>query len=384
MFVAYRDGFTNAAWKSAPASTKVDLVVEGAYTVTVVCLIDGGNTLVTWQASHTVDDDILDDKAGPTVQTPCNNPAPARHTNTGKMLQAGTAHLDANSAASTSPNWDVSLLAVNGTYDLVATDTTAHKTLITRGVVINGDTALGTIDASTGAQLTPIGLVVDNPPAAPDPTDPDDTHTETVEGSVQVITKNNSGPAEVFSGTYDLTKKAANVLGLPASALAAGDVQQATFTGTNHPAKTNITTTRSITRPFKPGDAQTMGKITYTLPTLISIPAWAFDNHRLTVALPALPALDDLTISTSGTASDGSGTKTARYEMNITTNYFGATLLARPVFDTDITGFPAAAKIDFTKAFSRHIVSQHDVVTKKVVVGHETSSYDETVNPETP
>src|SRR5262249_30095279 len=95
--------------------------------------------------------------------------------------------------------------------------------------------------------------------------------------------------------------------------------------------------------------------------------------------LPALPALDDMTIQTSGTSTDG--VKTAMYEMHITQRYFSKTSLARPLFDTDIPGFMPAWKIDFTKAYSRDIDTEHDTFDDDDnFVDHESSSFHEDVN----
>src|SRR5215467_3478960 len=132
--------------------------------------------------------------------------------------------------------------------------------------------------------------------------------------------------------------------------------------------------------PFTMGDDVTTGKTQLTFPsrlaTLAVVPGWGFDNERLGVALPSLPALDTMTIATSGTSTDG--VKTAMYEMHITANYFSDTSLARPLFDTDITGFMPAWKIDFSKDYSRDIDTEHDTFDDDGnFVDHESSSFHE-------
>jgi hypothetical protein len=381
VLVAYRDGFTDdkgvlIPWKSLTPSTSVQFMAEGAYSVTVVCII--GNQVMTWQASHTVDDDKASDTADPMLQTPCSN-APTTSAVTGTQLQAGTVHLDDDGTPeSSTANSQFSLSVANGTHDLIASDPTDKKALIQRNIVINGAKDLGVVDAATGLALTSVTLTLDNPPKAPDPTNPDDTHTETVEAQVSVTTKNNSGAGEVFFGGYDLVNKKVSAFAYPNAMLTADDAQSATFVGKNQPKKTTITTTRSQTRPLD--DKAASGMTTFQLPALISIPGWGSDpgDDRLSVALPALPALDDLTISTFGPSTDG--TKTAVYMINITAEYFQDTGLARPVFDTSVPSFQAAWKVDFSKHYTRTITAEHDVVSKNAVIGHETSKFSEEVN----
>ncbi|HEX3764962.1 MAG TPA: hypothetical protein VHW23_39980 [Kofleriaceae bacterium] len=390
VFAAYRDGFTDdsgklVAWKSLTPSTKIDFMAAGPFTVTVVCLLDSGNTILTWQALHAADaDDTTKTVTEPTIQSPCSGPPAATVAVTGTLVEPGSIHIgDAgNDVVNTSPNQPFTLQVTPGTYDVIASSTDANvkKALIQRNVMVTAAVDRGAVDAATGTPLVALGLSLDNPPKAFDPATPT-KNTETVQVEVQVVTKNNSGPGRVWVAPYDLTAKAVTTMGIPNDQLTADDTQQGKFTGINMVPKTSIITTRSITKPFSVGDAVAKGTTGFGLPTLISIPAWTMDTtNRLGVALPALPALDALTISTSGTSATNAA-KTAKYQMEITTNYLAETSLAHPVFDTSITGFSNDWTIDFSKAYSRDIVSEHDVITKNVFTGHETSSFHEDVNP---
>lgn len=111
--VAFRDGF-DAAWQLAPtpASTSVDIEVNGPYTVTVVC--DDADASLTWQVARTLDDD-------PDLVAPCDAP-PARHEVTGHMMQAGIVSLGGVSDHSDTDDWDFHLSVPEGSYDLIATD----------------------------------------------------------------------------------------------------------------------------------------------------------------------------------------------------------------------------------------------------------------------
>lgn len=393
--VAYRNGFVDdkgnlVPWTSATPSKSVTLMIDGVYSVAVVCTV--GNDVVIWQASHTVDDDRADDKSDPMLQTPCTMPA-ARNAVTGTLVKAGTVHIDDVSTAELDAASQFTLQVASGTFDVIASDPGDMKALIQRDVAISGAKDLGAIDAATGVALTPVAkLTLDNPPKAPDPTDPMDPNTETVEAKVLVATKNNSTPGEVFFAPFNLTTKKVSAFAYPSAMLAADDAQSAAFIGhntftvpdiadttTTDPMKqrqTTVTTTRSQTRPLT--DAAASGMTTFQLPALIKTPGWGVDaQNRLSVALPALPALDDLTVSTSGTSTGGTP---VTYQVHVTATFFQRAALARPVFDTALPSFPSGSQIDFTKAYSRDIVSQHDVVSKGNVVGHETSEFHQEVS----
>ena len=404
LLVAYRDGFTDATtlqpipWKmaTAPDLKSVDLMIKGAYSVAVVCMVDS-NTVLTWQAFHTVDDDTTKAMPEPTLQTPCNAAPAARVAITGKLAHAGIAHLGDAESAQTAADGDFNLLVPNnGTYDLVAaqtdaTDPAANKVLITRNIMVTAAANRGTVDASTGAAVAPITPELDNPPPAADPDDAK-AHTEVVTAAVTIQTKNNATPAFVSQASFNLDKtvnktKQVTVFAVSDAGLAAGDSQFITWTGTNPKiGDSTISTTRSITKPFKVGDDTAMGKpgAGSSLPSLLATsavsPGWDFDKNRLGVALPALPALDDLTIETVGKAT-GAPATTVKYQINITAGYFQATALARPVFDTDIPTFQTGWKIDFQQPYSRQISTEHDVFNKGAFVDHEESVSLETIDP---
>lgn len=391
LLIAYRDGFTDAqlkpvAWKTVTPSTMATFTVLGAYSVAVVCNPDA-STVLTWQTLRTVGDDKTDKMPEITLDTPCQ-PPPTPSAITGTASGPGFVHVDADEKATTA-NAAFTLNALDGTYDFVASDTTAKKALITRDFVVNGPTDAGAAaNASTGAALVQITPSLSNPPPPPDAKDAK-KNTETVTGQVEVLTKNNSTAAKLFIADFNLDPKAnkdqlITLFALPDSALTKDDTQNVRFIGTNPQIEdTNIKTTRTVTMPFKMGDDVTKGATQLTLPgrlaTLAVVPGWGFDGNRLSVALPSLPALDDMTVATSGTSTDGA--KTAVYEMHISASYFSATSLARPLLDTDITGFMPAWKIDFTKVYSREITTEHDAFDDDDnFVDHETSSFHEDVN----
>lgn len=405
--MAYRDGFVDSmtlqpvAWKMATPSPTgtTDIMVTGAYSVAVVCDLDA-NTTLTWQGFHDVDDDIPAKGQPPTVITGCQ-PKPVLHTVSGKMVHGGVAQLG-DAVTSTLNAGDTASFSVpDGTYDLVAAQTDAstpamNKVLIRRDIVVAGaDVTLPDIDTATGFALVAITPELDNPPPPPDPDDPD-ANTEVVTAQVAIQTKNNASSSFVSSAVFNLdTRDTANhtatnkdkkvtLYAIPDDMLAADDVQNVIFAGHNNVPKTNKATDRSILKPLGKVTSDTaIGKATagFSLPAGITIPGWGMDKSRLSVALPALPALDDLTLEAQ---QQGTATKKPRYVINITASYFAKTTLARPVFDTDIPNFPADGKIDFTQPYERTIRSQRDAFTKGVFVDHEESQFAEQQPPPPP
>jgi hypothetical protein len=379
--VAYRDGFDTTGkpvpWTMATGDLKmVTFMAHDAYSITVVCEDD--KTVLTWQSLRTVADDKSDTVKEPVIDTPCTNPPPTPSQIKVKMVQPGFVHLGDADDQTTNAGDVATLSVLDGTFDLVATtnlaDASMNTTAIRRDVTItNGQPqTLTDIDASMGLAQVPLMLSLDN---APDPM----KSTETVEATVNVTTKNNTGSALVSHAKYDLDKQDIKLYGLPSDMLTPDDSQSATFTGTNHVDATHITTTRTITKPFATGDDTATGMAGFTLPPRISVATWGMDADRLSVALPTLPSLDSLTIKTSGTSMDGA--KTAKYEIDITSGYFDDTSLARPVFDTTIPGFQDAWKINFKLDYSRQITSEHDVFDDGVFVQHETSQFLQDVPP---
>jgi len=405
--MAYRDGFVDptslqpVAWKTVTPSTTgtTDIMVKGAYTVAVVCDLNP-KTVLTWQGFHNVDDDIPGKGMAPTLVTGCQ-PAPALHTVSGKMIHAGQAQLGPN--AVTGPlaaNATAAFAVPDGKYDLVVAQSDAatpagNKILIRRDIVVDGaDVTLADIDPTVGGlSLVAITPELDNPPANADPDD-EDAHTETASAEVAIQTKNNGTSAFVSSAEFNRDTKTANkdkkvtVYAIPDAMLGQDDVQNVIFKAHNEPTDKGVPigkiTDRSILKPLGKVTSDTaIGKpgSGFALPTGITIPGWGMDNKRLSVALPALPALDDLTVTAIGTGTPpNTSGMTPMYVINITASYFGDTTIARPIFDTDIPNFPTDAKIDFTKEYERMISSERDAFNKGVFVDHEESAFDEKVN----
>jgi hypothetical protein len=323
------------------------------------------------------------------VDTGCQ-PQPTLPVVTGSLTQSANILFGsavAQTTGTTSP-FNFSLQIAPGTYDLVATttntDPATNKTLIATDIVVptgGGAIGSGPFDVATGAAHTAVsGLSLTNPP------DPEKS-TETIKASIEVTTKNNGTPATISSADYNLTakkeEKKFTVYALAKTAIPAGATQFITYTGQKLPKDDmvpQIITTRSISKPFTIGDDATPDKALTGLPGGITIPAWGMDKTRLTVALPSLPALDDLTIEVRGKAA-GSATVDARYVINITSDYLNATTLARPVLDTDITGFLPTWKIDFNQQYSRRIASEHDTISMGKLVSRESAEFSETVAP---
>jgi hypothetical protein len=387
LFVAFRDGFTDATWKPVTPSTAMTFMVHGPYSVTVVCSRTGGGFLM-WQASHTTDDDTTKAMPEPTLSTPCAAD-PVTHTVSGMAQSDTTLHLGDQTKTTTNADKVFSFSVPDGTYFLTATAVGTTKVAVQRVVVNGSNVALPTqVDVlATGATPNPIMLEVDNPPNP-------DKSTEKVSATVEVTPKDGAASSQISQANLDTstdkTNQVMSALSLPDANLMDGDTQTATMIGKNsRTSKTTdmpvrnltITTKRLRSHPFQMGDEITQGMIGngISLPTSISNPATPnFDNkNRLSVSLPALPALDDMTLAATGTSTSGA---TITYSLHITASYFSSTLLARPVFDTDIMGFMAAWTLDFSKPYTIDIASQRDVFDDDDnFVGHEMSAFHEDV-----
>jgi len=387
--VAYRDGFDTAGnpvgWTVVTTGDlkAVTFMAHDAYSVTVVC--DTGRGILTWQSLRAVADDVTDTVKEPVIDTPCTSAPPVRRQVTGTFTQGGSVQLDDADAKPTSASPDFTLSVPDGTFDLVAStdlaDPAMNQTLIRRGVTVSStSTTVGTVDASGGLAQAALSLSLDNPPS-----DDPMKSTEIVTATVDVKTKPNATPARVSQATYNLTDKAIKLYGLPSAMLLPTDTQSATFSGSDNPKDPNkittIATNRSITKPFVIGDDTETGKAGFSLPSKIAIPGWRMDAGRLSVALPTLPTLDTVSIVTS----QQSGANTTTYEIDITQGYFDSTALARPVFDTSITGFKPEWKINFNLGYDREVTTEHDTFDDGVFVSHETSQFFENVPaPKTP
>ena len=329
--VALRDGFS-ADWKSVTAATSMDLTVNGPYTVTVVC--QDADAWRTWQFARTPDD-------AKTLTAPCGAPPPARHTITGHDVRAGSVYLGDASAQSDTDNWNFSLTAPNGTYDLVVTTENdplpaSPRLAIRRGIAVDGNVALASpVDLDTeGQAYVSVPFVTD----APLPKN----SGETLDAVVELQTKASLAPARLYDGP------AATALVAPSGLLVADDVQTVTVQAVAG------TAARGLRMAYRFG-----GVTKVTLPSGVDGGEWAVGNGELSIALPGLPPLDVLQLSVTGTSGDAG--KAASQELDISSNYLDATGLARPTLETSLPGYKPEWRVVLAKAYTRSVMSQHKV-----------------------
>jgi hypothetical protein len=344
--IALRDGF-GASWKPVAAATSTDLTVTGPYMVTVVC--QDADAWRTWQFARTPDDD----KA---LTAPCGGPPPARHTITGRDVRAGSVYLGDASAQSATDDWNFSLTAPNGTYDLVATTENDPlpadpRLAIRRGLVVNGNLALSSpLDLQAeGTAYAKVAFLSD----APLPKD----SGETLDAVVELQTKASLAPARLYDGP------AATALVAPQSVLVADDVQTVTVQAVVG------TAARGLRMAYRFGDATEV-----TLPSGVDGGVWAVASGQLAIALPGLPVLDVLRLSATG--ASGEAGKAASYTLDISSNYFDDTGLAHPTLETSIPGYKPEWAVDLHKAYTRSVASQH-----KVDAGLEVASDVQDIDP---
>lgn len=411
LFVAYRDGFVDVdrpamgpAWQVVPQpGTAVSFTVHGAYSVTVVCGQGSGPFLV-WQTSRTTDDNVTKTQKEPMVSTPCGA-APTTHTVSGTLVKAGVVHLGGQDQTVATDGGSFSFSVPDGTYYLTATtgqatDTTPPAKIALQHVVVNGaNMALSApVDVAAGLTTNPIKLEVDNPPNP-------DTSKEKVTARVEVMPKDGAVSSLVYltpaldPGADKMNQVFPDVVSVKDADLMDGDTQSATMIGRNSktgkiqltgdvneiPRATDITTMRSFNQAFTMDSDLAKGLVGQgiSLPSNMATPAPKFDKstvngeNQLSVALPSLPSLDELTVTVTGKSAANAD---ITYMADITDNYFTATLLARPVFETDLTGFQSIWKIDFSQQFQIDLTSQADVFDDDDnFVGHAMSEFTEVV-----
>jgi hypothetical protein len=329
--VALRDGF-GADWKPITAATSMDLTVTGPYTVAVVC--QDADAWRTWQFARTPDDDK-------TLTAPCGGPPPARHTITGHAVRAGSVYLGDASAQSETDNWNFSLTAPTGTYDLVATTENdplpdQPRLAIRRGIAVDANVALSTpINLDTeGQAYASVAFVTD----APLPKD----SGETLDAVVELETKASLAPARLYDGP------AATALVAPSALLVADDVQTVTVQAVAG------TAARGLRFAYRFGDATKV-----TLPSGVDGGVWAVANGELSIALPGIPEVDVLKLRAAGASGDAG--KAASVELDLSANYLDATGLARPTLETALPGYKPAWAVDLGKAYTRSVMSEHEV-----------------------
>ncbi len=139
--VQYRDGKGPWLTPSADSSGTYEMHITDDYIAVAVCTSTGlaGDFDAEEFAATYADGPMQTIECGDggtgVVQT--------TYAVTGTMTQAGSITLG-DSATSSTPDWDFTLNAAAGTYDMIALDTTHID--ISRGIAITADKALGTVD----------------------------------------------------------------------------------------------------------------------------------------------------------------------------------------------------------------------------------------------
>jgi len=345
--VVFRDG-VNAPWQPATMKTPTsfEAQVHGPYMISVVCndvITNPGGSFDnwdTWQTGRTLDD--------PHAYAACDVP-PDEHAITGHMVQAGAVTLGDSSDSSSTDDWDFTLFAVNGTYDLIAT--TSGGIVVQRGIAVGGDLALvQPIDVvQQGTAFVTSAFSVTNAMSG-----------ETVRAAAFLETGTNSFPAVLYSGSPTAVTIA------PDTALLATDSQ--TVSLRTFSATPNGTAVRALRRSFRAG-----GDTSYTLPSALGDPQWTIAGTTAEVNWTLLPVIGDLTETVGGLTLGGTS---ANYQFDMTTNFVAATTPTRALIDTDIPGYQLAWRVDTTASYFRQLQVQ------RIEGGVVTSlSISETIDP---
>lgn len=318
--VAVRDGAT-AAWTAVTASapSSYQVVVHGPYTLLVVCAPGATQQRVTERSLTPADERTQTIDCTPP-------PAPgAQATLSGRMTQSGLVAAGDGRDTSVADDWSFDIDLTAGTHDLVA----VARTMIgfRRGIDVTNDVTLATtVNLLTeGAPYIMAPLVVPNPGTG-----------EVLRARVTLRTATTPAAAPIQLS-----------LGLPAGALlapnallVATDEQVATVSATKDGA------TRSRRRPVREG-----GDLTYALPEPLAGAAFSMDAGQLVGTWTSLPAYTSVQTRAE--------TPRISHVHELSASFVNATAATHATIDTEVPGFDAAWKIDYTGNHKRVVSAQN-------------------------
>ncbi|HET9625482.1 MAG TPA: hypothetical protein VFP84_29140 [Kofleriaceae bacterium] len=346
--VAFRDGFDSAWSNAAKGGAGYTADVTGPYEVAVVCQINGGTTWLTWEHADVPNGD---DDTTTNLTAPCDA-APATHLVTGTVPAGSTVSLGgAHEVEATAGTFSIAV--PNGKYDIVVRTATTVA-ISTAPVTVNGaDVPVGTVALGPTITLKDTTFSPKNPAG----TEEDDAEMYTV--TTLLKTANSPDPSVVFIGTAtaDPNSEDAAVINskvIPAASLPKGTTQQITMSASHRDETTDglvekgaeQTLERSTNRNFNDGDLTTIA-----LPDGYGSVVW--NPNADPAGLSFISDSDSLDIQTATVTGVTSENKTAVETIELLSEFFSETSLARVIIATDIPGYQATWKVDTSKQYTR-------------------------------
>ncbi len=314
--IAFRDGL-DGEWRTpAPTATgSYKLDVSGPYVVSVVCKAGGDFLVTTRQIARTPED-------GRELDLPCEELPEANATVTGTMVQPGYLGLAGALGFSATPDWDFSFAIPAGTFDLIGVSD--QKIALRRDLAVSGTMDLGTIDLDQeGAALVPVALTAPNAATA-----------EMLEAQVSLTTPR-TDEGHVHVGAPATAKVA------PAELLTAGVRQSVAMVAWSDDAN------RMVRRDFKAGDATA-----FTLPEPLGAIQFDTATGALVATWSTLPEHDRILMAVHGSAADD---KARGHELEVSQRFVAATGATSLKLDTDVPGFQADWRPDFSREYLREL-----------------------------
>ena len=314
-FIAFRTG--NGPWQTPTADSNGDypITVSDDYLVLVVCDDAGsGSAFDAEEFGFTFSGD------GATVSVFCNEPSPGATASgsgsnvrvTGTMVQAGSVQVGGVASQSATAAWAYSATVPTGPHDVLAIDT-ANNAVFDHAIDFEGSAAIGpAIDTGSGAALDVQPLVVTNL------------------GSGQVFSESAVSSTDLSvlaQGSAD------NVVGLPASELAADDFQFFDLV-------TLGATTEQLAEAFEIGPV--------TLPATYAMLGDFTTASFKVAATGASGSWTTLPASTFDSVGFfiGNNEQTQSQQISASASYLTARALTTLEFDDSAPGYLAAWKID--------------------------------------
>ena len=340
--VAFREGLAGP-WQPATmvSAMKYQVVVHGPYIVAVACEQPGFNENATMlQARVPADANEL--------MFYCDDTAPVdSNTLTGHMVQAGQVYVGDVNTSSMTPNWTVTGMIANGTFDLFAVS--ADHAEIRRNVTITGDTTLTPqIDVvQQGTALSSVALTATN---------------GTAQETVSAMT-NLQSSSIFFATVYRGPLAAAKVM--PESMLVASDKQSVSVRGLDPNGGF-----RADRRKFSVGDSTS-----FALPPAVTA-QFAMTSAGAQITFGSLPfTADYVDFYIFETPSTNSGT-TIYHDLDFSSAFVTATGATQLTISTDIPGYQPNWKIDERQPYDASFLLQSHATSGDLL----TSSYSQSFN----
>jgi hypothetical protein len=352
--IAFRDEGA-PEWQLLPVdgASTFEIAPADAYELVVVCVITGGAAMVNSSMYARTSEDA------PTFEARCGSSRP--YVARGQMAQPSLVALGNFGVSSNGTNWDFSLPAAPGTFDLVVLSRGADTydgIAFRRDVAIGGDTELGTIDLANEDvhPLVPTLFSATN---------------LLVDDMLFVDAVLAAGGTFVPLRPPGIDPDGESVLLAPNSALRATDRQSVGVTAVAADSTSTRSRSRLLRRDVRVGD-QTSVK----LPEPLGPVTFETSPERLVATWSGLPDHDRIVVSrrTFSSGMGGPGQSQSRsHQLVVTRSFIETTGITTAALDfRDVPGFQSEWQTDAAGAQFRSFLAVHQPSDTEMASSAET------------